>query len=122
MNFSEWLTSSVGTGGFLAGVAWIFRNWIITRLKNAVGHEYNVKLENHKAKLKAETDKQLLELKSRADVEFEKFRVIDENINHLAFLEICAMFSLCYYEMQEQLIRLRFMSAGSRQLCCTTAA
>jgi hypothetical protein len=75
MNFSEWIASSAGTGALLAGLVWIFRNWIMTRLKNAVGHEYNVKLESHKAELKTETDKQLLELKSRADVEFEKFRV-----------------------------------------------
>ena len=75
MNFSEWLVSSVGTGAFLSGVIWVSRNWIITRLKNAIEHEYKIKLEKYKSDLKAETDKMLLELQANANIEFERFKV-----------------------------------------------
>ncbi|WP_201353136.1 hypothetical protein [Hydrogenimonas urashimensis] len=75
MNFSDWLLSTIGTGAILSGVGWILRDWITSRLKKAIEHDYNKKLEKYKSDLKSETDKQLLILQSKANVEFEKFRV-----------------------------------------------
>jgi len=75
MNFSEWLLSTIGTGAVLSGIGWILRDWITSRLIKAIEHDYNKKLEKYKADLKAETDKQLLKLQSKANVEFEKFKV-----------------------------------------------
>lgn len=75
MNFSEWLASSAGTALLLSIIGWLARNWITTRLSNAVGHEYNTKLAKYTEELRADTEKQLAGLRAKADVEFEKFRV-----------------------------------------------
>ena len=38
-------------GAIGAIVVWLLRNWITERLKQSIAHEYNEKLENHKAEL-----------------------------------------------------------------------
>ncbi|WP_188013208.1 hypothetical protein [Photobacterium damselae] len=56
----DWVPSLVTTSGF-AGVLWLSRKLIITRLKNAVKHEYDVKLEELKAEIRSkESDIQAL--------------------------------------------------------------
>lgn len=75
MGFIDWLTSTIGTGTLLAIVVFLSRNLIIERLKKSIAHEYKILEEDHKAELKKQTDKAILELKSKADIEYEKFRV-----------------------------------------------
>lgn len=75
MNFFEWSISTIGTTVMLSGLVCISRNWILTRLKKSIDHEYQTKIEKYKAELKIETDKNLLKLQSNANVEFEKFKV-----------------------------------------------
>lgn len=56
----DWIPSLVTTSG-LAGALWLSRKLIITRLKNAVKHEYDAKLEALKADIRSkETDIQAL--------------------------------------------------------------
>jgi|GEM_PF-5749007 len=43
-----WIASIIG----VSGLGWLFRNWISTRLTNAVRHEYDTKLETIKSDLK----------------------------------------------------------------------
>jgi hypothetical protein len=60
----EWATSyiltivtSVGASGLLtAGLIYLTKAWITERVKNSIKHEYDVKLESHKAVLKAEQE------------------------------------------------------------------
>ena len=75
MTFTEWLTSSIGTGVLLSGIIFLSRNWILARLKNSIEYDYKKKLEKYKSDLKIETDKQLLELQSKANFEFETFKL-----------------------------------------------
>lgn len=75
MNFSEWLASSAGTALLLSIIGWLGRHWITNRLSQAVGHEYNTKLAKYTEDLRADTEKQLAELRAKTDVVFEKFRV-----------------------------------------------
>ncbi len=51
----------------IAGVAvvWLAKNWISERIKNAIQHEYDAKLETHKAQLSAENGATLEKLKSQ---------------------------------------------------------
>lgn len=50
----EWI-AAISTTSLLAAVLWLSRNLIITRLTNSVRHEYDTKLENLKADLKAKS-------------------------------------------------------------------
>src|SRR5439155_4390755 len=56
--------STLLTGALL----WLTKSWISERLKNAIKHEYDEKLESHKAQLKAESDTTLERLKSQLQV------------------------------------------------------
>lgn len=49
-------------------VGWIFRNWISVRLQRAIQHEYDQKLEVHKARLKSESDVELERLRSELQI------------------------------------------------------
>ena len=60
MNFILWILS-VLAGGTLAGVllaaaAWLARNWILTRLKASVQHEFNQKIERVRSDLRKGED------------------------------------------------------------------
>ena len=61
---------SVGFSGFLTAVfIFLSREWISARLKTSIQHEYDQKLEAHKAKLKAEGDISVIELGARLERE-----------------------------------------------------
>lgn len=75
MNFVDLVISSVGSATMLSFVVWLSKNWIKTRLESAIKHEYSVKLESHKNELREKTDKEIIELKIQAEIEFEKYKV-----------------------------------------------
>jgi len=57
---------SVGISTALsAALVWLLRSWIGERLKNAIKHEYDAKLESHKAQLKAALDLEIETHKAR---------------------------------------------------------
>lgn len=61
MNFLDWAVYTVGTGTVLAGLAYLCRELIATRLKASVQHEFDVKVERLRGELKvAEANVQLL--------------------------------------------------------------
>lgn len=51
-----------------AALVFLFRNWISERIKNAIKHEYDEKLETHKAQLKYESDKEIEKLKAQLKI------------------------------------------------------
>jgi hypothetical protein len=60
--------ASIAASGALSGLLiWLSREWISTRLKASIQHEYDQKLESLKSQLKAQSDVALVEL--RASVE-----------------------------------------------------
>lgn len=66
--------SSAVVSGALAGViVWLSREWISARLKASIQHEYDQKLEAHKARLKSENDIALLETKNRMEQQLTLF-------------------------------------------------
>jgi hypothetical protein len=61
--------SSVGGSALLsAGLVFLARNLISERLKNAIAHEYNQKLETHKAQLRRDYDKEIEKLKAQLQI------------------------------------------------------
>ncbi len=63
------IVSSLGLSGLLsAGLVWISKSWISERLKSAIKHEYDQKLETFKATIKSESDVALEQLRSRLQV------------------------------------------------------
>jgi hypothetical protein len=63
------LTSLISSAALLGALVWLLQNWISERLKNAIKHEYDAKLETHKAQLKAEYDKELESCKAKLAIE-----------------------------------------------------
>ena len=62
--------ASVTASGVVAGMLiWLSREWISTRLKTSIQHEYDQKLEAYKAQLKAESEIALLELRTAIERE-----------------------------------------------------
>ena len=62
------LSSLVASGLLSAALLWLTKNWISERLKNAIKHEYDEKLETHKAQLKSQSDVSIERLKSQLQV------------------------------------------------------
>src|SRR5680860_642754 len=58
--FSSLLTS----GALTATLLWLTKTWIGERVKNDIKHQYDQKLETHKAELKAEQDVAIEQLKA----------------------------------------------------------
>ncbi len=59
------ILSSVGLSGLLVI---LLREWISTRLKSAIQHEYDQKLETHKAQLQARNEIELARLKADLEI------------------------------------------------------
>ena len=55
----SFLTTTAASGAVATLILWIFRSWISERLKNAIKHEYEQKLETYKSELKLETERSL---------------------------------------------------------------
>jgi hypothetical protein len=56
------ITSAGAAAVLIAAVGWLLRSWIAERLKSAVKHEYDERLESHKAQLKANYDVEIARL------------------------------------------------------------
>jgi hypothetical protein len=74
---------SAGSSAITVGVlGWLTRSWISERLKAAIQSEYDMKLEIHKADLKARSDVEIERLKAelsiRATEHQVKFQVLQE--------------------------------------------
>lgn len=64
---AEWIEiirSAVSGAAAAALLIWLFREWISVRLKSGIQHEYDQKLEAHKAQLKAEQEVFVLNIKT----------------------------------------------------------
>ncbi len=67
------ILASAAVSSALAGLLlWLTKSWITERLKNSIKHEYDQKLETHKAELKAQHDTILEQL--RSDLRLDAFR------------------------------------------------
>jgi hypothetical protein len=68
-----------------AALIWLSKTWITERLKNSIQHEYDVKLEAHRAALKAEYDKEVeiikAKLKAESDIATERLRATLQQAN-----------------------------------------
>lgn len=58
------LASATVSAALTAALVWLAKSWIGERIKGAIQHEYNEKLESYKAKLEVEHDRDLEKLKS----------------------------------------------------------
>jgi len=59
------LSSSIISGLLI----WMTKSWIAERLKNSIKHEYDQKLESHKAQLKYEADTEIEKIKAELQIE-----------------------------------------------------
>lgn len=64
------LIANIITSSAVSGILiWLSREWISARIKASIQHEYDQKLEAHKARLKAENEVALLELRTTIERE-----------------------------------------------------
>jgi hypothetical protein len=63
------LSSAAVSTALAAAMVWLFQNLISERMKNAIKHEYDAKLESHKAQLRAAIDTKLETYKAQLYVE-----------------------------------------------------
>lgn len=64
------LFTSVTAGGVAGGlIIYLSRTWLSERLKNSIAHEYQIKLEGHKAELKAEQELAIEKIKLASEKE-----------------------------------------------------
>lgn len=62
------LSSAALSGLLSATLIFLAKNWISERLKHAIKHEYDQKLETHKMQLKRESDKEIERLKAQLQI------------------------------------------------------
>src|SRR5262245_1847031 len=62
------LTSVVSSAVVSSGAVFILRNWISEKIKSSIQHEYNEKLETHKAQLKSHSEIATEQLKSQLQI------------------------------------------------------
>lgn len=62
------ITSAAVSSLLAAGIIWLSKTWISERLKNAIKHEYDEKLETHKAQLRAQSDIETERLRSQLNI------------------------------------------------------
>jgi hypothetical protein len=69
------LKSAVPPTVLLLAIGWLCRTWIGERLTAGVKHEYDDRLEQLKAELRAQGDSNLALLKSEIDRQADKLRI-----------------------------------------------
>src|SRR5258707_6763626 len=62
------LSSGAISAAVSAALVFLFRNWISERLKASIQHEYQQKLETHKAQLKSQSEIELARLKAQLEI------------------------------------------------------
>ena len=62
------ITTLITSGALSAALVFLLRGWISQRLKSSIQHEYDQKLETHKAKLAAESEIAIEHLKSQLQI------------------------------------------------------
>ena len=62
------LSSSAIATALSGVVVFLARNWISERLKASIQHEYDQKLETHKAQLKSQTEAEIVRLKAQLEI------------------------------------------------------
>jgi LPS O-antigen subunit length determinant protein (WzzB/FepE family) len=71
----------------------LVKSWITERLKNAIKHEYDVRLESHRAQLKAEQDVELERLKSSLSIAAAERNVAFSRLNERRVEVIAAIYA-----------------------------
>lgn len=62
------LVTILASGAVSGLLVWLTKSWITERLKHAIKHEYDEKLETYKAQMKAQSDVELEKLRSQLKV------------------------------------------------------
>lgn len=85
MSFQDYilsiLSSVVVSGALVAVLIWLSREWMSSRIKGSIQHEYDQKLEAHKAQLKAENEVFFLELKASVEREAALHAVANTSVS-----------------------------------------
>lgn len=73
--FDTILTAIVSSTLVTGVIVWLTKSWISERLKNAIRHEYDQKLESHKSQLRYQADSELEKIKAELQIEAAKHNI-----------------------------------------------
>lgn len=82
--------SALSASGF---VIWLTKQWISERLKNAIKNEYDVKLETHKAELKANSDVEIEKLRSQLNLAAKEHDIVFSKLHEKRAEAIAAIYA-----------------------------
>lgn len=75
MEWYEIGLTTISSTVLLSAIAFMCKNWFITRITESIKHKYAKELENHKNNLRRETDTELTRLNGNVAVEVEKAKI-----------------------------------------------
>ncbi|KWT98703.1 hypothetical protein APQ14_19695 [Vibrio toranzoniae] len=104
----DFIITVLGSSVAVSALAFLSKNLIITRLTNAVKHEYDQKLEEVKASLKAENDKLVAELTYLSDSKLQRSaeaRKIKQDYYHMFLNAVSTKFSYLNDMESEKAVR-----------------
>ncbi|SHG95842.1 hypothetical protein SAMN04488068_1982 [Hydrocarboniphaga daqingensis] len=76
------LTSTAISGALAAALVFLSRTWLSERIQQSIRHEYSEKLAHLNAQLRAESEKNVLLLKTSVEAEAERLRFATSTIGH----------------------------------------
>jgi len=95
MSFIETILASATVSTLcVSALGWLTRSWISERLKNSIKHEYDQKLETHKAELKAQSEVEIERLKSNLSIAAKEREVVFSKLNEKRAEVIAEIYSL----------------------------
>jgi hypothetical protein len=62
------IVTILSSGALSSVLVFLFRNWISERIKASIQHEYDQKLETHKAQLRSQTETEIVRLKTQLEI------------------------------------------------------
>ena len=93
--FALQLLASFSASAILtAALVWLSKSWISERLKNAIQHEYDQKLETHKAQLSAHSAVETERLRSQLSMQATEHAVRFQGLHEKRASVIAEMYSL----------------------------
>lgn len=88
------LASAAVSASLTAALVWLSKSWISERLKNSIKHEYDQKLETHKAQLSAHSAIETERLRSQLNMQATEHAVRFQGLHEKRAAVIAEMYAL----------------------------
>lgn len=87
------ISSAAASSILAAAIVWLSKSWISERLKNAIRHEYDQKLETHKAQLHAQSSIEMERLRAQLNISASEHAFRFERLHERRAAAIARLYS-----------------------------